>query len=50
MAKPTQKPDPDDDDNKSWGGNKDEGQCYSCGGSGKDGRQDCRACGGSGKR
>lgn len=46
------KPDPKDDDNKSWGGGKDEGQCTACGGSGKDssGRQDCRSCGGSGKR
>lgn len=50
MAK---KPDPNDDDNKSWGGNKNEGQCTSCGGSGRDisdPSQDCRSCGGSGKR
>lgn len=47
------KPNPNDDDNKSWGGDTDEGQCTSCGGSGRDSSdpgQDCRACGGSGKR
>lgn len=46
------KPDPKDDNNKSWGGGTDEGQCTGCGGSGKDssGNQDCRSCGGSGKR
>lgn len=46
---PEPKPDPGDDDNKSWGGGRNEGQCPSCGGSGRDGRQDCRRCGGSGK-
>lgn len=47
------KPDPNDPDNKAYGGDTDEGQCLSCGGSCKDPgdpSQDCRACGGSGKR
>lgn len=47
------KPDPRDPDNKSHGGNKDEGQCRTCGGSGRNPSNrslDCSTCGGSGKR
>lgn len=55
MSKPNPpKPDPTNPDDKAWGGDRNEGQCTSCGGSGRamiNGKpSDCPTCGGSGKR